>query len=419
MKRLPLILLFAAVALFMAGLVHLLHLRFEAGDVYPPYSSFRADPLGTKALYESLGRLLTVQRNYQSLPKLENAGTTALFVLGLDPRELRAGPEELKFLEGFVGEGGRLVIALAPQFREPRTLWWERERPSKGTNSPADKSESKPGKSRPKRPLDRDEEFGGAQSVSLGERWGFRLQYAETLLDEDGVFRPALAERAGEWPLPESLEWHSAAWCQVSNEAWRVIYARERGRAVALEREFGNGAILLLTDSYHFSNEALRQDRQSEWLAWLVGPTQRVIFDEAHLGVQENPGIAALARRYRLHGVALALLVLAVLFIWKNALPFMPAPGEESSRDYPGHILGKESAAGFVNVLRRNIRAADLLRVCFEEWKKSCAHTVSAAKLRELQAVIEEENGRKSGERDVVGAYRECCEVTERMKRKT
>ncbi len=43
--------------LFVTGLIQLILLRFESGDVYPPYSSLRADPLGCKALYESLGRV--------------------------------------------------------------------------------------------------------------------------------------------------------------------------------------------------------------------------------------------------------------------------------------------------------------------------------------------------------------------------
>ena len=36
---------------------HLFQLRFEQGDIYPAYSSLRADPLGTKVFYESLETL--------------------------------------------------------------------------------------------------------------------------------------------------------------------------------------------------------------------------------------------------------------------------------------------------------------------------------------------------------------------------
>ena len=47
----------ALIVVFGAGVIRLFQLRFEAGDVYPPYSSYRADPLGTRALYQSLENL--------------------------------------------------------------------------------------------------------------------------------------------------------------------------------------------------------------------------------------------------------------------------------------------------------------------------------------------------------------------------
>src|SRR2546427_9645317 len=52
--RMWLVLLLVLLAVFVLGVGRLFQLRFEAGDVYPPYSSLRADPLGTKALFESL-----------------------------------------------------------------------------------------------------------------------------------------------------------------------------------------------------------------------------------------------------------------------------------------------------------------------------------------------------------------------------
>ena len=43
--------------LFLAALYHLLSLQYETGEAYPPYSSFRTDPIGTSALFEALGAL--------------------------------------------------------------------------------------------------------------------------------------------------------------------------------------------------------------------------------------------------------------------------------------------------------------------------------------------------------------------------
>ena len=44
------------VGAFLYGVARLYALRFEVGDVYAPYSTYRADPLGTGALYEASDR---------------------------------------------------------------------------------------------------------------------------------------------------------------------------------------------------------------------------------------------------------------------------------------------------------------------------------------------------------------------------
>ena len=50
----PLVALIAALALLVAGLGLLFHWRLGQGDLFPAYSSLRADPLGTRALHDSL-----------------------------------------------------------------------------------------------------------------------------------------------------------------------------------------------------------------------------------------------------------------------------------------------------------------------------------------------------------------------------
>src|SRR5207237_5433411 len=128
------------------------------------------------------------------------------------------------------------------------------------------------------------------------------------------------------------------------------------------------GSIVLAADSYLFSNEALWKERSSELLAWMVGPSQRVLFDETHLGVEESPGISMLARKYRLHGLFAGLLLLAGLFVWKNATSFIPPYEETVQREQPELVAGKDSASGFVNLFRRNLPAPHLLAVFLSEW---------------------------------------------------
>src|SRR5439155_26641627 len=78
--RLLLALLLVLLAVFGLGVGRLFQLRFEAGDVYPPYSSLRADPLGTKAFFEGLKILhgITVERLFQQLDRLREGRRTTL-----------------------------------------------------------------------------------------------------------------------------------------------------------------------------------------------------------------------------------------------------------------------------------------------------------------------------------------------------
>src|SRR5690242_6328937 len=72
---------------FVFGIVQLFDLRFDVGDVYPPYSSLRSDPLGTMALFESLGRMsgLTLRRDFGSEP-VAGWARQHLFAFGRDRR---------------------------------------------------------------------------------------------------------------------------------------------------------------------------------------------------------------------------------------------------------------------------------------------------------------------------------------------
>src|SRR2546421_6818153 len=98
--------------LLIWGLAELLRAPVAAGDVYPPYSSLRSDPLGAKALFESLSELpqLTVTRLYKSRTPLTLGAT--LLVLGENSAAMAVAPkialdEYGKLLE----HGGRIVIA--------------------------------------------------------------------------------------------------------------------------------------------------------------------------------------------------------------------------------------------------------------------------------------------------------------------
>ena len=65
------------------GLGWLINLRFESGEAYPVGSTVRADPMGTKALYESYADLaaLEASRSYVPFDQLESLPNDAALVL--------------------------------------------------------------------------------------------------------------------------------------------------------------------------------------------------------------------------------------------------------------------------------------------------------------------------------------------------
>jgi Domain of unknown function (DUF4350) len=454
MKRYyPLALLLACIAVFALGVLQLFKLRFESGDVYPPYSSLRADPLGAMALYESLGKLpdYSVRRDYSTANRLPDGQGTVYVQLAARRYEWMWLPDDLlKEIDLFLSRGGRLVITLFPDSRtftpfdrigEDEESDPAKEKKAKDKKAPSEKNagpakdqkskdqkiedeKSKEEKARdekssePAKPKDRKSRRGRPGEpgfLSLRERWGLEFQVIPLAQGSNDVYEPARVVNKTDLPLPRTLDWHSGIVFTNLDKAWHVIYARGTN-AVVVERKFGHGTVAIATDSYFASNEALEKDRHADLLAWLIGPAKNVVFDEAHLGVRETSGVAVLMRKYRLHGLALGLILLAGLFIWKNSVSLVPPLDDEAKRDY---VTGKGATAGFVNLLRRNIPLRDLLAACFDEWKKSAAQTgqYSAARRKQAEAAFSAENSLAVRDRRPLETYRAICSILERQNR--
>ena len=219
------------------------------------------------------------------------------------------------------------------------------------------------------------------------EHWGFSLDVDKAI----GLKRRAVVV-PGAWPeLPRELPWNSGLIFTKAKDVWHVIYTAAH-QPVLMERNYGRGTIVLCGDSYLLSNEGLMKSAQPELLAWLVGGEgrgrKRVIFDETHFGLAENPGVAALARKYRLHGLLIGFLILAGLFIWKNAVPLVP-PAPDRGDDGLVVASGRDSAAGLVSLLKRNVPGNDLLAICFKEWKKTALSGSSVLKEQAARAEAE------------------------------
>ncbi|MGH9720808.1 MAG: DUF4350 domain-containing protein [Bryobacteraceae bacterium] len=297
----------AIAAAFAVGVIELFQLRFEAGDVYPPYSSLRSDPLGAMALFESLESLpgLKVARNYRPLARLKGAPCT-IFYLGTDPRFFGFRPE----LDEMARSGARVVVGFAP------------------VTMPAN----------------------AALTITVKE-WAVRFAFAEAGVGNDQIRG-----------IPRSTALHFT----VLDQAWNLLSA-EPQRPSMIERRLDKGTLVLVASAFPFSNEALVRERRPDLIARLTGGSD-IVFDEQHFGILESGSVTSLARKYGLTGLAAGLLLLAALYLWRNSVSFVPPLPETPGG---GPVSGRDAASGFVNLLRRAVEPAELLEVCHQEWKKS------------------------------------------------
>lgn len=393
-RRLPHFILLLCVALFALSLLHLFKLRYAVGDVYPEYSSLRSDPLGTMGLYESLESLqgLSVRRDFNAQNQLPDEHHATYLHLAASRWDWTSLPAEVAVqIDEFLARGGRLVITFFPE----------------GGQVSRPFSKGPPPTSRKGRSMRAD---------TLKERWGIEFGTVPLELGKVGAYKPARVLNQSGLPLAPALDWHSAMVFTNLDDEWQTVYARG-SNAVVIQRQFGPGSVVLASDTYFLSNEALQKQAQPELLAWLIGPAKLIVFDEAHLGITDTPGVAALMTKYHLQALGAGLLLLAGLFIWKSSISFVPlypAPPQQAQ------VLGKNAVAGFINLLRRNIPRREVLRVCFEEWTKSLlqGRAQSIARVDQAQAILETENARAQKEKDPVRAYREICGVLKGAKRK-
>ena len=102
-------------ALFLAGAWEVMIAPLTTGDVYPPYSSLRTDPLGAKALFESLSEQpgVDVSRLYKPRSPLDSQ--TTLLILGVNSVGWSNIPKPVADeYENLLKSGGRIVIAFVP-----------------------------------------------------------------------------------------------------------------------------------------------------------------------------------------------------------------------------------------------------------------------------------------------------------------
>jgi hypothetical protein len=380
--------------IFVSGVIELLILRFQKGDAYPPYSSYRFDPLGTEAFYEGLSLLPGVDtaRNTEPLNRVAGLSGAAIFLFGLERSDFSSMPKtSVQALEDAARGGARIVISFAPtdarpaaasnmKEKPPENDAKQNETPQKDVNSPKDERESY-----------------GKTYVNLAGQWSVETQLSA---EHNADARLSAAEKG----LPASLAWHTTLVFKPQENVWRTIYARE-GKPVLMERTYGKGSIVLSSDSFFLSNEAMKNSRYPHLLSWLCGNHRKIVFDETHLGISKSTGIATLLRRHGLAPFFASLILLALLAIWRQSTSFVPVY-EEDEKTFVDE--SKDCSTGLTNLLRRNIPADGLLTVCLEEWKRSFTYGKQnlSGLLPRIQEIIAADHAQPRKRRNPVQAYR-------------
>jgi hypothetical protein len=415
----------ATVAGFLLGISHLMVLRFERGDVYPAYSSYRSDPIGARALYESLERLegIRVSRNLRPLSSLGPENAATLFFIGAGLQSVNT--IELKTaqaLDDFMSGGGRVVVAMRaayhsgdrrerPDTVDPGTGPGPRpEVPAEDAETPAGDSEfgRRSGDSNSEVPAEEKSPGGAIPAkpvyTDLKTQWGIVVESGSGSSDDagDGSIGYA-ASPSGR--LPGGLTWNSSAYFSHLSDAWKPLYTAN-GECVMAERDVGQGSLVMATDAYFLSNEALRSERHTDLLLYLIGASRVVIIDETQHGIRQRQGVVGYLRYHRLHWVVIALLCVAALFVWRNALPLVPV--HQPRLEHPAAAAETRNAAqGMTNLLRRSISPQRLTGICFDQWHQSFENDLRYPRARREKARrIVERAEKGEGPSDPVSNYR-------------
>ncbi len=415
----PLLALAALLAL-VVGLAWLAGLRWQSGEVYPRYSSFRADPRGTRALHDALTRLdtLHVERNVTPWERLELEAQDTILILGANQWRLSAARPNI---QRWTEAGARVVVVLltAPADERSRRLaedasgFWPEE---SDDEDEAVRSESAGNEAEEASEMDED-----ASSLREILRYipprplfGVRAMPGPNLEAQS----PPPVNVSAEWrdiPLPP---WRGSHVFQINPDShhaseWRVLASLgnggvaessgERdnelgdesqsyihGAPVVLARAVGEGELWLVADAYAFTNEGAWLDPAPQFLSALIGPSSRVLIDEVHLGTSVSPGVVALIRRFHLHGLLVAGILFFCLLVWQGLLPLTPIDRDtDLGEDAAGRVAGRDSSEALISLLRRSVPADRLLPEAWARWTRSgatCRHGAPLERAAEIAA---------------------------------
>ncbi len=370
------------VVLMVWTMAEIMQQRFSRGDIYPPYSSMRVDPFGTKALYKTytLANNGNTGRNMRPFRELAVKNDTTLIIPGVHP-VLFTNPDIFLNTEGFdqdiynfVLNGGRLAIFLM---------------------NPDEKHLGEGDGGRKKKSLSNK---AGEKHV-LGNKTAFRIKEKLNL-----EFRPLGISTESRLAVPEEkfrktfrpVPLYSTIYLDLPQDSWETVFMYG-GKTILAERMIGKGSVVVGTDSYMISNEALFKNPDPQFLSWLAGTHRTIIFDEYLNGMNEERNIVWLVKESSLGAFIAVMLLIIILMLWKNFLTVSNIRVDCAATG--GNVISSTcgSFRGLVNLLGMSVGKKKIINVCYDEWSRSANLTnMSSDIVKEVGEIIGKSHERPS-----------------------
>ncbi len=302
--------------------------------------------------------------------------------------------------------GGRVVISYKP-VNKTDTQIHRNNCQKKNEDKPPDQTQKE------KNETEQDCDLGTIHIFPFSKKWGV----AFALHEPDKSFQTAQKTPDADIPgLPETVSWHSPLYFDKLKGNWKTIYS-VNSQPVIIEKAIGSGTLVLSSDSYLFSNEALMKEPRPSLLAWFSGKNRRMVFDDSHFGISKNPGIVGLAGKYGIHGIYFGLTVVALLFAWRSLTPFIPVSGKTGNEGKNVIQIEHDTARGLVSLIRRNIPPKRIVLASIREWQRTNIRKADTSQYKKLAAMAKDLEESKTAKENPVKLYHKVSKLLSEGKR--
>jgi hypothetical protein len=311
--------------LFFAGTILIFQSRIRKGETLPDYSTLKADPLGTLALFESLQKTpnLTVTRNYSNNTVIDYSNST-IFFIGVHAYIFEMGGSLASHIDSLLKKGNRVIVS----FLEP--------------------------------PFFSQENVTSDSTDTSKIPFTHSIQFRKNVSDTSKVHSTDILFKNVTWPGVLNLR---------ADSSWKTIVARDSFMLLG-EKKVHSGVLVVLHDGYNLSNQGLRENLKKNGsnplIPYLIGNTTTIIFDESHHGIVKRMGISAILQKGGFTPVIIFLCLWFLLLIW-----YIQGVSIRTQQGSTADNQSSDSPDSLQLILTSRIPPKNILQICKDEWQKS------------------------------------------------